>query len=115
MHPESMHSGVRDGPVAAPLEDCRGTRIMSRRTRQGSSRRRPLRRGQVVRLAFEPLEDRLMLDAAPDIVVGRTLSSYTVGDIQGGRETITYTVYNERADALTGVLLTTSLAPGVAF
>jgi len=29
------------------------------------------------------------------IVVGRTLSSYTVGGIQNNQETITYTVYNE--------------------
>src|SRR4051794_23309976 len=86
---------------------------MSRRIREGSSRRPPLRRGALVRPAFEPLEDRLMLDAALAVVVGRTLSSYTVGGIQGNQETITYTVYNEQADAETGVVLTTTLAPGV--
>ena len=59
------------------------------------------------------------------IVVGRTLStpstaatsapspSYFVGDVQNNQETITYTVYNEQADPETGVLLTTTLEPGV--
>ena len=57
-----------------------------------------------------------MLDSSPpSIVVGRTLSSYFVGDIQNNQETITYTVYNEQADPETGVLLTTTLEPGVTF
>jgi hypothetical protein len=60
----------------------------------------------------------MMLDgtggsSAPSIVVGRTLSSYFAGDIQNDQETITYTVYNEQADPETGVLLTTTLEPGV--
>lgn len=72
------------------------------------------------RLSIEALEDRLMLDGAADslpatIVVGRTLSSYTVGGIQNNQATITYTVYNEQADPESGVLLTTALAPGVVF
>jgi len=46
------------------------------------------------------------------IVVGRTLSSYTVGGIQNNQETITYTVYNEQANPETGVLLTDTLSPG---
>ena len=57
-----------------------------------------------------------MLDSSPPaIVVGRTLSSYFVGDIQKNQETITYTVYNQQADPETGVLLTTTLEPGVTF
>jgi uncharacterized repeat protein (TIGR01451 family) len=69
---------------------------------------------------FERLEDRTMLDGAavtspPSIVVGRTLSSYFAGDIQNSQETITYTVYNEQDDTATGVLLTTTLQPGVTF
>jgi transglutaminase-like putative cysteine protease/uncharacterized membrane protein len=68
----------------------------------------------------ESLEARLMLDASPNglppsIVVGRTLSSYFFGGVQNGRETITYTVYNEQADDETGVLLTTTLNPGVSY
>ena len=47
------------------------------------------------------------------IVVGRVLSAYTVGAVQNHQETITYTVYNEQADPETGVLLTTTLEPGV--
>ena len=35
------------------------------------------------------------------------------GDVQNNQETITYTVYNEQADPETGVLLTTTLEPGV--
>jgi uncharacterized membrane protein len=52
---------------------------------------------------------------SPDIVVGRTLSSYTTGGIQNNQETITYTVYNEQADPLTGVLLADTLQTGVTF
>jgi uncharacterized membrane protein/transglutaminase-like putative cysteine protease/sugar lactone lactonase YvrE len=65
----------------------------------------------------EPLEERVLLDASlpPSLVVGRTLSSYFVGGVQNNQETITYTVYNEQADPLTGVLLTDTLQPGVTF
>ena len=77
-------------------------------------RRSPLRPG------VEALEDRLMLDAAvgsttPAVVVGRTLSSYTVSGVVNDQETITYTVSNEQADDETGVLLTTTLQPGVTY
>ena len=76
-----------------------------------------------LRVAIEPLEELVMLDGGvgpshplpPAIVVGRTLSSYFAGDIQNNQETITYTVYNEQADPETGVLLTTTLEPGVTF
>ena len=57
-----------------------------------------------------------MLDSSPpELVVGRTLSSYFVGDVQNNQETITYTVYNPSSDPATGVLLTTTLEPGVTF
>ncbi len=61
------------------------------------------------------------------IVVGRTLStpstaassnpapSYFVGEVQNNQVAITYTVYNEQADPESGVLLTTTLEPGVTF
>ena len=45
----------------------------------------------------------------------RPSPSYFVGDVQNNQETITYTVYNEQADPETGVLLTTTLEPGVTF
>ena len=79
---------------------------------------------------FEFLEDRTMLDTGglpAAIVVGRTLAtpstaatstpspSYFVGEVQNNQVTITYTVYNEQADPETGVLLTTTLEPGVTF
>ena len=65
--------------------------------------------------AVEWLEQRLLLSAGipPAIVVGRTLSSYFVGGIQNNQEAITYTVYNEQAEAETGVLLTDTLEPGI--
>ncbi len=57
-----------------------------------------------------------MLSSSPSpIVVGRTLSSYFVGGIQNNQETITYTVYSQDGDPETGVLLTTTLEPGVTF
>ena len=88
-----------------------------RRNRSGSSL---CRYRKFLRAAIEPLEDRVMLDGGvgasnslpPAIVVGRTLSSYTVGGIQNNQETITYTVYNEQANPETGVLLTDTLSPG---
>ncbi len=59
-----------------------------------------------------------------DIVVGRTLTtpsspssaatpSYFVGEVQNNQVTITYSVYNEQSDPETGVLLATTLQPGV--
>jgi transglutaminase-like putative cysteine protease len=48
-----------------------------------------------------------------DIVVGRTLSTYFASDVQNGQETITFTVYSQASDSLTGVLLTDTLEPGV--
>ena len=58
-----------------------------------------------------------MLDAGlpAAIAIGRTLSAYTTATIQNQQETITYTVYNEQATPITGVLLTDTLQPGVSF
>src|SRR5262245_32954545 len=67
-----------------------------------------------VRPLLEALEDRILPSGLPqDLVVGRTLSAYFVGGIQNHQETITYTIYNEQADPITGVLLTDTLQPGV--
>lgn len=66
---------------------------------------------------LKQLEDRVMLDAGlpAAIVVGRTLSAYTTAAIQNNQESITFTVYNEQAKPVTGVLLTDTLQPGVTF
>jgi uncharacterized repeat protein (TIGR01451 family) len=66
---------------------------------------------------LEQLEERVLLDSGlpQAIVVGRTLSSYTTSSILNNQETITYTVYNEQSNPVTGVLLTDTLQPGVTF
>ncbi len=106
----------------------RSAKISSR----SRSRKHHSRRWKPARPGFEMLEPRLMLDAAgmnlpPAIVLGRTLAtpstaasstpspSYFVGEVENNQVTITYTVYNEQADSETGVLLTTTLEPGVTF
>jgi len=66
------------------------------------------------RLSVEHLEDRIV-PASTDITVGRTLSAYTVDRVQNNTLDVTYTVYNGTADDLSGVLLTTTLQPDVAF
>lgn len=68
-----------------------------------------------IKVGVEELEPRVMLDASlpPPIVLGRTLSSYTIGGIQNNQETITLTVYNEQSKPVTGVLVTDTLEPGV--
>jgi hypothetical protein len=53
------------------------------------------------------LEDRVMLDRS--VVVGRTLSAYFADDVRNNRLDITYTVYNQQADPISGVLLTDTL------
>jgi uncharacterized repeat protein (TIGR01451 family) len=75
------------------------------------------RREVCYRPSLEQLEARVMLDAGlpAAIVVGRTLSAYFTGDVQNNQETITYTVYNEQDDPVSGVLLTDTLEPGVTF
>jgi uncharacterized membrane protein len=70
---------------------------------------------------FQALEERVMLDIGganslpPTIVVGRTLSAYDVPDVKNNQETLTFTVYNQAADPITGVLLTDALESGVTF
>ena len=61
--------------------------------------------------------DRARADAAtPSTAATSTPApSYFVGEVQNNQVTITYTVYNEQADPETGVLLTTTLEPGVTF
>ena len=49
------------------------------------------------------------------MVVGRALSSYFAGDVPNHQGTLTFTVYNNQADPITGVLLTDALASGVTF
>jgi hypothetical protein len=107
---------ITEMPCRAPRNRVRDRLALGSRLRE-----------RTYRLAFEPLEDRTMLDAAglttdpAAIVVGRTLStpslspspSYFVGEVRNNQVTITYTVYNEQADPETGVLLTTTLEPGV--
>jgi uncharacterized repeat protein (TIGR01451 family) len=63
------------------------------------------------------LEERILLDSGlpAALVVGRTLSAYTTADIQNNQEKLTFTVYNEQADPVSGVLLTDTLQPGVTF
>lgn len=68
------------------------------------------------RLWGEMLEPRLMMAVdTPDIVVGRTLSAYSINDVQNGDLRVTYTVYNQEAEDVSGVLLTSTLQPGVSF
>ena len=107
---------------------------MSRRDRMRGFQRAVLRQPlskRYLKLSFEPLEDRVMLDASSPsqlpvaIVLGRTLAtpataatatpapSYFVGEVQNNQVTITYTVYNEQPNTETGVLLTTTLESGV--
>src|SRR4051812_25727869 len=81
---------------------------------------RPRKRPIPSRPGIEALEARLMLDGAaasslPALVVGRTLSASSVDAVRNNQVAITYTVSNEQADPETGVLLTTTLAPGVTF
>ena len=67
-----------------------------------------------LKAVIESLETRCLLSSTPpSLVVGRALSSYFVGGVQNNQETITYTVYNQQSDPETGVLLTTTLEPGV--
>ena len=78
-------------------------------------RKRRIRRPNRPRI--ELLEQRLMLsgDVPAEITVGRTLSSWTAAGIRDNQLQITYSVYNEQASELSGVLLATTLQPGVSF
>jgi uncharacterized membrane protein len=92
-------------------------RNLLRRWFQASGGRGRTARRRRPRPGVEALEERLLLDTGlpAAIVVGRTLSAYTVPDVQNNQLTITYTVYNEQADPVSGVLLTDTLANGVTF
>src|SRR5688572_16167206 len=70
---------------------------------------------RTARLGVEYLEERLAPAPLQDIVVGRTLSAYTVAGVQNSRLDVTYTVYNQTSDDVTGVLLTTTLQSGAMF
>jgi uncharacterized membrane protein len=101
--------------------------VMLRRPQTQKQKRRARKRsgvnscqhGELFGPHIEPLEERRMLDGGlgssnpPAIVVGRTLSAYDVADIQNNQLTITYTVYNEQADPVSGLLLVDTLQPGV--
>jgi len=68
------------------------------------------------RLVVEHLEERLApAGLLPDIIVGRTLSAYTVDRIQNNTLDVTYTVYNQTGGDVSGVLLTSTLQSGVSF
>lgn len=84
---------------------------------RGAAGSRPKARKRALRPWIETLERREMLDGGlpASITVGRVQSSYTVGGIQNNSLSITYTVYNEEAIEISGVLLTTTLQPGVTF
>ena len=91
------------------------------------SRRR--QKDREYRLLFEMLEDRTMLSGPsqlpPAIVIGRTLAtpstanaaipapSYYVGEVENNQVTITFSVYNQQLDPVTGVLVTDTLAAGI--
>lgn len=78
---------------------------------------RPRRRRKPLRPRIELLEGRLMLagDLPQPIVVGRTASAWSIADLQDRRVTLTYTVFNNSPDPLTGVVLTDTLPAGVTF
>ncbi len=54
-------------------------------------------------------------DLPPDMIVGRTLSAYSLADVVNGQLSITYTVYNQREVDLAAVVLNTTLATGIDF
>ena len=78
--------------------------------------KKPARRTARTRLGVEYLEERLAPAGLPlDIVVGRTLSAYTVDRVQNNSLNVMYTVYNQTDGDVTGVLLTSTLRPNVSF
>ncbi len=65
------------------------------------------------------LTSKLLPAQVPDfravISVGRSLSATAVGAVTNNTLTITYSVFNLRGDAVSGILLTTTLQSGVTF
>lgn len=83
-----------------------------------SARARRQRRARQLRSHLcwiEPLEDRRLLAADDILSVGRVLSAWTTADVQQQALTITYSVYNQQPVDVSGVLLTTTLQPGVTY
>jgi uncharacterized membrane protein len=81
-------------------------------------KRRPIlsKRQTTFSTQSEQLEIRTMLSATlPGITVGRTLSAYTTSGLQNNQVQITYTVYNDQEQDVSGVLLTDTLKTGVRF
>ncbi|HVC97547.1 MAG TPA: transglutaminase domain-containing protein, partial [Pirellulales bacterium] len=103
-----------DGSSAAGAPEWR-----RRRSPRGAGWHSRLGLSELRSALFQPLEERLMLDIGganslpPTIVVGRTLSAYDVPDVKNNQETLTLTVYNQAASAISGVLLTDTLESGV--
>jgi len=93
------------------LYPVKGRKHGSRKRR--SRRKRPSSRFEPLR--FEMLEDRRMLaNGESDVIsVGRFLSEWSAADIQDNELKITYTVFNQQAAEVEGLLLTTTLEPGV--
>ena len=75
------------------------------------------RRKKLRRLMLEQFEDRLMMavDFPVEIIAGRTLSAYSVSDVQNGQLKLTYAVYNQRELPMDGVQVSVKLATGVGF
>lgn len=84
----------------------------NRATRRTQSRR-SARKTFFSPLHFEELEARHLLAADDVISVGRFQSAYSTLDVQNHELKVTYTVFNQQADEVTGVLLSTLLEPGV--
>jgi uncharacterized membrane protein len=66
---------------------------------------------------LEQFEDRLMMavDFPVEIIAGRTLSAYSVSDVQNGQLKLTYAVYNQRELPMDDVQVSVKLATGVGF
>src|SRR5690242_8425394 len=97
----SVLTPLRSRFVAAPFNAMRRKKPLVKSVRRGRW--------------LEALEARLMFSIGPPLVVGRTLSSYFAGDVPNRQETLTFTVYNNQADPITGVSLRDVLQPGVTF
>ncbi|MFN7892866.1 MAG: transglutaminase domain-containing protein, partial [Pirellula sp.] len=67
--------------------------------------------------SLEQLESRVLLaiDLPAEILVGRTLSAYSVSDVQNNQLKLTYSVYNQREIPIDEVRLANTLKPGVTF
>jgi uncharacterized repeat protein (TIGR01451 family) len=57
----------------------------------------------------------LAIDLPAQILVGRTLSAYSLSDVQNNQLKLTYSVYNQREISIDAVRLTDTLKTGVTF